>query len=335
MKRASSLLLLGALVAACGPVADGDDNPSQSATDSGASNPAPRDAGGRPDAQPNPEPALDPDPTPGPETGADAGLNPTDAGKPSDAGPQADSGPRPSDAGQSPDAGASTDAGGEAFLPCPTTGACKIMPLGDSITDGVGSSGGGGYRIELFRQSGTDKKAITFVGSSANGPSTVDGRAFPKNHEGHSGYTIDQINQLIKKALTTHQPHIVLLMIGTNDMNLSADLANAPKRLGNLLDSITTTSPNALVVVAKIIPFGNSSSNGKVQTYNDGIPPVVNQRISAGKHLILVDMYKPFTDNPKYSSELLGDGVHPTSKGYAVMANVWYPVIKPLLPAAQ
>ena len=63
------------------------------------------------------------------------------------------------------------DAGGDgaaAFNPCPPVPmVCKIMPLGDSITWGVGSSGaGGGYRVPLFLRSLTltNNQSITFVG---------------------------------------------------------------------------------------------------------------------------------------------------------------------------
>ena len=69
---------------------------------------------------------------------------------------------------------------------------CIIMPLGDSITFGVGSSGsGGGYRVPLFQTTITNADAITFVGRNVNGPATVGGRTFPQGHEGYSGYTID------------------------------------------------------------------------------------------------------------------------------------------------
>ena len=88
--------------------------------------------------------------------------------------------------------GGAAGTGGGAFNPCPATGNCVIMPLGDSITDGVGSSGsGGGYRVPLFQTTITNADLITFVGRNLNGPTTVGGRTFPRNHEGYSGYTID------------------------------------------------------------------------------------------------------------------------------------------------
>ena len=100
-------------------------------------------------------------------------------------------------------------------------GDCLVMPLGDSITEGKdGSSDGGGYREELFRRAHADGKAIKLVGSQSNGPATVDGVTWPRNHEGFSGYTIGALlnNNLTQNAIKTYKPNIVLLMIGTNNL---------------------------------------------------------------------------------------------------------------------
>lgn len=233
--------------------------------------------------------------------------------------------------------------GSTTFNPCPAAGTeCKIMPLGDSITMGSHSSGGG-YRVELFRQSLMNSKKLTFVGRASNGPDTivVNGTTtnFPKNHEGYSGYTIDTntganrtgISTVVDAALTAGKPHIVLLMIGTNDVDNNLDLANAPTRLGNLLDRITTMAPNALLVVAKITPTKNDSINTKVQSYNNAIPGLVQARTSAGKHVIIVDMYAAISANASYKSAWLDDSLHPNDTGYAVMGQTWYAGIKSYL----
>jgi len=209
------------------------------------------------------------------------------------------------------------------------------MPLGDSITDGVPI--GGGYRVELFRRALLDAKAVTFVGSRVNGPSTVDGHAFPRSHEGYSGYTIDDapgragIAPLVERALETYTPHIVLLMIGTNDATANLEMAKAPARLGLLLDRIAAASPSALVVVARIIPSTNDGLNGTIRTYNDGVAMVVSDRLAAGRHVLLVDQYEPFIRNPNFKTQWMSDWLHPTAEGYAAMAQVWYAAIKPLL----
>jgi len=214
------------------------------------------------------------------------------------------------------------------------------MPLGDSITDGVGSSGsGGGYRVPLFQTTITNADLITFVGRYVNGPANVGGRTFPRNHEGYSGYTIDPgggrsgISPLVNDAINMFHPHIVLLMIGTNDVNISLDLANAATRLGALLDRITTAAPNALLVVARIVPTTNDTINGRVQTYNNAIPGLVQTRATAGKHVVMVDMYAAFTASTSYKTALMNDELHPNNAGYMVMASTWYAAISSYLPS--
>jgi lysophospholipase L1-like esterase len=228
-----------------------------------------------------------------------------------------------------------------AYDPCPARGtACVIMPLGDSITYGVGSSTGGSYRAPLFQTTLTANQLITFVGRNLNGPTTVGGKTFPRNNEGYSGYTIDNdttdgrngISPLVDAAISMFHPHIVLLLIGTNDVHLSYDLANAPARLGALLDRITTDAPNALLVVAQIIPSTTDAINVDVQTYNAAIPGLVQTRVAAGKHIAVVDMYAAFTANASYKTALMYDYLHPNDAGYMVMEQVWYDAIKSFLP---
>ncbi|HEX6275472.1 MAG TPA: SGNH/GDSL hydrolase family protein [Polyangiaceae bacterium] len=224
-------------------------------------------------------------------------------------------------AGAAGSAGTGGTGGATAFDPCPGTGACKILPLGDSITDGLGVTGGGGYRIELFRLATMAGEELTFVGGSMNGPTMVDGQPFPRAHEGHSGWTIAQIDGIVPRPALAPVPHIVLLHIGTNDMLQGA--SGASDRLGALLDQITTDLPNALVVVAKIIPFPGAAS--AVTTFNNAIPGLVQTRANGGKHVIMVDQFAGFP-----TSEL-PDGVHPNAAGYARMARVWYAAISSYL----
>lgn len=194
------------------------------------------------------------------------------------------------------------------------------MPLGDSITDGTGYAGG--YRVELFAKAIADnKRNITFVGSLSNGPNTVSGVTFPKSHEGHFAWTIAQVDGLIPDPALNVAPHIVLLHLGTNDIN--QNLTGAPDRLGSLIDQIVTDLPDALIVVAQIIPEPSKAS--AITAYNSAIPQVVQTRANAGKHVILVDQFTGFP-----ASEL-GDGVHPNQAGYARMAGVWYAAIKAYL----
>lgn len=213
------------------------------------------------------------------------------------------------------------------------------MPLGDSITDGIGSSGGG-YRVDLFRRAVVDGHTITFVGRQANGPDDIEGRPFPRNHEGYSGATIatgmNQLANRVDAALAANRPDIVLLHIGTNDIYQGMP-ANLPDQLGALLDQITSGAPDALVVVAQITPVAAAGApftfpgNG-VDAYNAVIPDVVQQRVAAGQHLQLVNMNAALTTASPDFVSLLAEGLHPNDSGYSVMANAWYEAIEGVLP---
>jgi lysophospholipase L1-like esterase len=232
-------------------------------------------------------------------------------------------------------ADAASDAG--AYDPCPATGPCKVMPLGDSITYGIGSSTGGGYRVEIFHQALQHGQHVTFVGSQATGPSTVDNVTFPQGNEGHSGYTIDDgggrsgISPLVVAAMNTYKPNIITLMIGTNDVNIQLDLANAPARLANLVDLIVGTDPTVLLVLAQIVPTQDDATNAHVITYNAAIPQIVSTRAAAGKHVVLVDMYSAFTADASFKTDYMADTLHPNDAGHAVLGDVWYGVLGPLL----
>ena len=260
--------------------------------------------------------------------------------------PRSDAGVAPA----SPDAAAPREEEGEpapdapqAFQPCPTSGgACAILPLGDSITFGEGSSGGG-YRVELFRQAVQASQRITFIGTAnPNGPTDVAGQPFPRAHQGHQGFVIDtggfaptaSLSLVLDGALPVLDPHIVLLMAGTNDVNGNNDLARAPARLVGLLDKIDASEPDALIVVAQLTPTRDAVLNARIETFNAAIAEELAVLAAAGRHVAVVDMYTPFVETPNYQNALLFDRLHPNDAGYAVMAEVWYEAIQTLLPSA-
>jgi hypothetical protein len=247
--------------------------------------------------------------------------------------------------------GGNRDAGVEAgttptgdFDPCPTNGdPCKILPLGDSIT--LGTNYGGGYRVKLFSHAMKDKKNITFVGyDTANPPSASalsalgsDSSKFVNKHEGHFAWTIQQVDDLItgvakssqdgvnytgKKIVADAKPHIVLIHLGSNDVQVSA--AGDADRLAKLVDHVIADAPDALIVLSTIIPLPAQASN--VTSLNQAVPGIVTQRADQKKHIIFADQYAGFSGKTD-----LMDSVHPYEAGYEQMAVVWYDKIKSYL----
>jgi len=236
--------------------------------------------------------------------------------------------------------------GGSPFSPCPTTGdPCRVLPLGDSITYGLitvgadkvssdssigGKDSHGGYRVKLFADAVAANQKMTFTGGVKNGPTTVSNVAFPQSHEGWSGFTIDSttgngITTKLDEGFKTI-PHIVLLHIGTNDVYASSGQAGMGDRLTQLLDDLARRAPNALIVVANIIPLG--STYAALTTYNSKIPDVVAKQVAAGHHAVFLDMFTGF----KSKTMLSGDAVHPNQTGYDYMGDTFYSAISGLLP---
>ncbi len=198
----------------------------------------------------------------------------------------------------------------------------KVMPLGDSITDGLYVPGG--YRIELWNRIVSMGYLVDFVGSQINGPVSLG----DINHEGHPGWRIDQIDAQINGWMDAYGPQIVLLHIGTNDVNADYDLPNAPARLSALIDKICAKLPfGGKVYVAKLTPLGDSGAAARLQTYNDQIPGIVQSKAGEGKPVFLVDMFSAMT-----AADLV-DGIHPSAAGYSSMGDVWYEAIKSNLSA--
>ncbi|ANZ43393.1 SGNH hydrolase [Lentzea guizhouensis] len=184
----------------------------------------------------------------------------------------------------------------------------RVMPLGDSITQG-GSIGG--YRLDLGTKLRAAGRTVDFVGSLADGPSSMPDR----NHEGHPGWTIAQVDANVVNWLRTYTPRTVLLHIGTNDM-YGSDPGGAPRRLSALVDKITAQAPNANVFVSTIIPI--RFADATVRNYNAAIVPLLRAKGAAGKRVHVVDMYPsvPVSDLP--------DGIHPNAAGYSKMATTWF-----------
>ncbi len=189
----------------------------------------------------------------------------------------------------------------------------KILPLGDSITDGITAQGA--YRTKLWKNITSNGLTVDFVGSLTGGPSDLGDR----NHEGHSGWRIDQISNNINSWMDTYKPQIVLLHIGTNDISQKYDLGNAPARLSDLVDKICAKLPtDGKLYVASIIPI----SYADVRSYNSQVSTIIQNKSNQGKPVYLVDMYSALTTND------LADGVHPSANGYNKMGDVWFNAIK-------
>ncbi|MDX2213900.1 MAG: Calx-beta domain-containing protein [Oculatellaceae cyanobacterium bins.114] len=199
----------------------------------------------------------------------------------------------------------------------------KIMPLGDSITAGEHTTNPvpGAYRIQLFNRFTQDGFGIDFVGSLSNGPANP----FDPNHEGHRGWTMDQIRGLVDDPgfLESYQPDVILMMIGTNDAgNDFISLNEMKSDLEALITEITTRVPNTLLVVSTVSPAEDEVRNARIDAFNDEISGIVNTAAANNRRVAFVDVGGALELN-----DLTTDGLHPTQAGYDELGDRWYEAI--------
>ncbi|KIY72647.1 carbohydrate esterase family 3 protein [Cylindrobasidium torrendii FP15055 ss-10] len=188
----------------------------------------------------------------------------------------------------------------------------RIMPLGASITNGVGSSHGNGYRDDLYNLLANDGNTVNMVGQQKTGD------FHDPDNEGWPGYIISQVIDKCQISMPINRPNIVTILVGTNDMVGNVDVANAPARLGTLIDDVLDWPWLTTVIVSTLPPNANSAANPRIDAYNAAMAGVVQQRVNAGRSVILVDSHATV------GLADLVDGTHPNDAAYERMGRVFY-----------
>ncbi|CAM5323458.1 FG-GAP-like repeat-containing protein [Streptomyces avidinii] len=189
----------------------------------------------------------------------------------------------------------------------------RIMPLGDSITAGWGSSDEAGYRSELWRlMEGQSRFTPDFVGSGSFG-SLGD----PDN-EGHSGWTIDDVRSNIDRWQTAADPDVVLLHLGINDLDThQADPSDAARRLSELVDRIMANRPGVTVIVQGLL-VDTPGLEQQTRDVNAAIRGQEPERRARGERF-------RFIEPPRLDvAAELPDHLHPNDAGYRKMALAYH-----------
>jgi hypothetical protein len=188
----------------------------------------------------------------------------------------------------------------------------RIMPLGDSITRGGGQVRGQyrGYRLDLQKQlkAGATGFRYDFVGSMKD-KGVPDG-----NHEGHGGWTIDDLALRIDGWMSTYRPDIVLLHAGTNNITMADSPELTASKLTALIAQIRAHDATTKIFVAKVITSRDPDRRGLTIAYQRLIPGVV---AAAGANVHLVDQ-------TTVGGKDIYDFTHPNDFGYSKMAYNWY-----------
>jgi lysophospholipase L1-like esterase len=187
----------------------------------------------------------------------------------------------------------------------PTTGV-RVLCVGDSITDGAGSTDGTGYRTWL-----------TDLLDQRRAAPTYSLQAYP-------GQTLRYVAPRAIAALPTARPDLVLVHLGTN-CAMQNDLTDWQARYADLVDQTLASSPTVRVACARIQYSRNTTVAAREQQINGYIDAVVAARVAGGR-VVTADM-------TGLQARWTEDGVHPMDAGYMHMAQQWAAAIGPWLPA--
>ncbi|KAF2789572.1 carbohydrate esterase family 3 protein [Melanomma pulvis-pyrius CBS 109.77] len=188
------------------------------------------------------------------------------------------------------------------------------MPIGASVTFGVGSTTGNSYRKNLQDLMNANNMTIDYVGTRNHGN-------FNNNAvEATSGFVISQIAAAAHAAVPIFLPNLVLIDAGTNNCNSGGTVPDAGANITNIINDVFAQSPGSTVILATILVNSDAKQDACRVDENRQIATLTGSMQAAGKKLVLVDMRGP--DGPLVSD--LADGRHPNDAGYVKMANVFF-----------
>eukprot|EP00833_Pecoramyces_ruminatium_P008334 jgi/Orpsp1_1/1182366/evm.model.c7180000081009.1 len=214
----------------------------------------------------------------------------------------------------------------------------KIMPVGDSITFGMGENGG--YRKYLYQNLTQKGYKIDMVGPEGSNSASANNISYDDNHAGYSGFQIKEIpswgqaqggegslyNKLkSKNAVKQAQPDIILLIIGTNDMTANRSMDACASDLRALLDLMITDMPSDSIIFMGSIPeftaYGGNAQ--RVANYNGTVKKVAEEYANKGKNVRFADVHGCLNG----TADLGSDQLHPNGNGYKKMGSFWAEVV--------
>lgn len=197
----------------------------------------------------------------------------------------------------------------------PPTTTLKIMCVGDSITVGAGSTSPGGTYNQYYLGDGPGylpwlTSTLLRARIDAQLTSVAEG-----------GQMLRQMGPRAIQALPTVKPDIVIMHIGTNDID--RDETDWTTRYGQTIDAILTSSPTVKFIGTLLPHYRQPSLDAGTTRINSYITTAINARKGTGRVTT--------ADLRGLTPHWTGDGYHPleaghlhTAEQYAGAIRTWY-----------
>lgn len=194
----------------------------------------------------------------------------------------------------------------------------RLMPLGGSVTYGVGSSNRNGYRKYLQDLLLANGYEVRMVGSRKAGS------MHNNENEGWRGYRLDQIENKAKRSIATVKPNLFTINAGSNDCIQNFHLDLFAERMDDMLEYLWQTCPLSTVILSTLLVNADEQVNSRVLRVNSGLRNLVLLKEAERRRIVLADMNS--AEGLKLDD--LMDGTHPSDNGYKKMADVWFAAIQ-------
>jgi hypothetical protein len=197
-----------------------------------------------------------------------------------------------------------------------------ILPLGDSITQSNNSHLS--YRYPLWEDLNEADYEFDFVGSmneNYGGVPSYPNPSFDRDHEGHWGWRVDEINAQISGWLNGYTPDVVLMHLGTNDAFQSQPTDETVGELTQLIDMLRSDNERVVILLAKLIPA--TSSQSALDDLNNRFDALAADLTTGTSPVVVVDQATGFDAN----SDTF-DGIHPNETGEQKMATKWFEALE-------
>lgn len=205
------------------------------------------------------------------------------------------------------------------------TGTRRILPLGDSITEGVPFT----YRYPLHNMLTDENVPFDFIGSHTNGGWEYPEEGWDRDNEGWAGWTTQSIQDELGDWSAQYTVDIALIHLGTNDAG-EGNIEDSADAMTAIIEHLRANNRSVDICLAKILPFGSlpeeeqgsTELNAFVDDWNSRLERLAVEMTTPESEIVLVDMHGDFGEDD------LDDGIHPTQAGAEKMAERWFECIR-------
>lgn len=157
---------------------------------------------------------------------------------------------------------------------------------------------------------------------------------------GVSGITTDGLFNIIKQGVVRHNPKVIVILVGTNDLNEFHNRRNEEiiSNISKLVTQLKTVIKLVKIVLISILPcdeqrqgkdvIGGGRDNSRIIEINKNLKEFEDYF----KDLVYLDVFSSLVDDSGNLSKIYThDGIHLTLKGYEKMTDLLRPVIDDLI----